>query len=168
MRLKSKLVIAGALALSACNQAPERADTEAAKQQILAQEEKWNQAYASRDGDALAGFYADDAAIASPGEQLVRGEEAVRTATSEMASDSNLQLSFRANRVEVSDSGDLGYTRGQYLMTSTNRSTNQPQTTQGYYLMVWEKQEDGSWKVVEDFVTPGRPLPVAERATMVQ
>lgn len=168
MRLKSKLVVAGALALSACNQAPERVDTEAAKQQILAQEEKWNQAYASRDGEALASFYADDAAIASPGEQLVRGKDAVSTATSELASDPNLQLSFRANRVDVSDSGDLGYTRGQYLMTSTNRSTNQPQSTQGYYLTVWRKQEDGNWKAVEDFITPGRPLPVAERATMVQ
>jgi hypothetical protein len=33
---------------------------------------------------------------------------------------------------------------------------------------VWEKQEDGTWKAAEDFVTPGRPLPTAERATMIE
>lgn len=168
MTFKLKLAAAGALALSACNESPERVDREAAKQQILAREEAWNQAYADRDADALSGFYADDAAIAAPGEQLVRGREAVNTATSEMATDPNLQLSFRANRVQVSESGDVGYTRGQYLMTATDPGTNQPQSSQGYYLTVWQRQEDGSWKAVEDFITPGPPLPVAERATMVQ
>jgi uncharacterized protein (TIGR02246 family) len=162
--VRTVIALCAAALLAGCDSGPERADTKAIEQQILAQEDKWNQAYAERDAEALAGFYADDAALASPDQQLVRGKEAIRQGAAEMAQDPNLQLSFRANRVQVADSGDLAYTRGQYTMTSTNPGTNQPQSTRGYYLTVWQKQEDGSWKAVEDFITPGPPLPVAERA----
>lgn len=154
--------------LAGCNSAPEPADTAAIEQQILAKEEEWNRAYAERDSEALAGFFADDAAMANPGEQLVRGKESIRKATEAFSKDPNLNVTFRANRVQVAGSGDLAYTRGQYMLTSTNPSTNQPESTRGYYLTVWQKQADDSWKVVEDFITPGPGLPVAERATMIE
>lgn len=161
------------LALSAMLAAPgcdtyEKPDPAAIEQQILAQEEQWNRAYSKRDAEALAGFFADDAAMASPGEQLVRGKQSIREAVEAFASDPNLNVTFRANRVQVSKSGDLAYTRGQYMLTSTNPSTNEPESSRGYYLTVWKKQADGSWKAVEDFITPGPALPVAERATMIQ
>ena len=161
-------IFLGALALAACNQAAPKVDTAAIEQQILAQEEAWNAAYAKRDAEALAGFFADDAAMAAPGEQLVRGKDAIRQANASFAQDSNLSVTFRANRVQVADSGDLAYTRGQYMMTMTDPATKQPQSSRGYYLTVWEKQADGSWKAVEDFITPGPALPVSERATMIQ
>ncbi|MGI8705628.1 MAG: YybH family protein [Sphingomicrobium sp.] len=154
--------------LAGCDSAPEPADPAALEQQILAKEEEWNRAFERRDADALAGFFADDAAMAQPGEQLVRGKESIRKATEVFAEDPNLNVTFRANRVQVAGSGDLAYTRGQYMLTSTNPSTDQPQSTRGYYLTVWQKQPDDSWKVVEDFITPGPPLPVAERATMIE
>ena len=146
----------------------EKPNTAQIEQQILAQEEKWNQAYARRDGEALASFFADDAAMAYPGEQLVRGKQPIREASQAFAQDPNLNVTFRANKVQVAKSGDLAYARGQYMLTSTDPSTDQPQSSRGYYLTVWQKQADGSWKAVEDFITPGPPLPVAERATMAQ
>ncbi|QNM83646.1 nuclear transport factor 2 family protein [Sphingomonas sabuli] len=168
MAFKIKLVIGAALALAACNQnEPAHVDTEAAKQQLLAREDAWNKAYASRDGAALAAIYTDDAAVANPRERLISGKEAIQQATAGLASDPNLKVSFRANRVDVAPSGDLGYTRGQYLMTQTNSATKLPESSQGYYLTVWKKQ-GGDWKVVEDFVTPGVPLPVVSSSTLVQ
>ena len=140
----------------------------ASEQAILAKEEAWNAAYAKRDAEALAGFFADDAAMAAPGSQLVRGKDSVREANAAMAKDPNLKLSFRANRVQVAQSGDLAYSRGQYMLTMTNPQTKQPESSRGYYLTVWQKQADGDWKAVEDFITPGPALPVTERATMVQ
>ena len=161
------LVAFGMLATAGCD-TYEKPNAAKMEQQILAQEERWNQAYAKRDGEALAGFFAEDAAMASPGEELVRGKASIREATEAFAKDPNLNVSFRANRVQVAQSGDLAYTRGQFMLTSTDPSTNQPQSSRGYYLTVWQKQADGSWKAVEDFITPGPPLPVTERATMVQ
>ena len=159
--------IAAVALLAGCDSGTQKADAGDAEQQILAQEEAWNRAYAQRDGEALAGFYADDAAVASPGDQLVRGKDSIRQGALETAKDPNLQISFRANKVQVASSGDLGYTRGQYMMTSTNPGTNAPESTRGYYLTVWQKQGDGQWKVVEDFITPGPALPVADRATAI-
>lgn len=161
------LCVAAAL-LAGCGGSPGKVDTAAIEQQILAKEEEWNRAYATRDAGALAGFFADDAAMAAPGEQLVRGKDSVRQATETLARDPNLKLSFRANRVQVAGSGDLAYSRGQYMLTMTDPRTRQPQSSRGYYLTVWQKQADGSWKAVEDFITPGPALPVAERATMIQ
>jgi len=161
------LCLASAL-LAGCARNPEDVSTETAKQQILAQEQAWNEAYAKRDSEALAGFFAEDAAMAYPGAQLVRGQDKIRETSAEFANDENLNVSFKANRVEVAESGELAYSRGQYLMTATNPQTNQPESTQGYYLTVWKRQPDGTWKAVEDFVTPGPAMPVAERATMVR
>lgn len=161
------LVLAAMLATGGCD-SREKPDPAAVEQQILAQEEQWNRAYAQRDAEALAGFFADDAAMASPGEQLVRGKESIRQAVQAFAEDPNLNVTFRANRVQVAQSGDLAYSRGQYMLTSTNPDTNSPESSRGYYLTVWKKQGDGSWKAVEDFITPGPPLPVAERATMIE
>lgn len=157
-----------AVLLAGCESEPRKADSAVIEQQILAQEEAWNRAYARRDAEALAGFFADDGAMASPGEQLVRGKESIRKASEEFAKDPNLNVSFRSNRVQVAQSGDLAYSRGQYLFTSTDPSTNQPESSRGYYLTVWKKQADGSWKAVEDFITPGPALPVTERATMIE
>ena len=165
-----RLILATSLAaalLAGCDRS-EKPNTAQIEQQILAQEEQWNQAYARRDGEAIASFFADDAAMATPGEQLVRGKESIREATQAFAQDPNLNVTFRANNVQVAESGDLAYTRGQYMMTSTEASTDQPQSTRGHYLTVWQKQPDGAWKAVEDFITPGPPLPVAERAAMAQ
>lgn len=164
---RSALVLLAMLAMPGCD-TNEKPNTAQIEQQILAQEERWNRAYAQRDAEALAGFFADDAAMASPGEQLVRGKDSIRQAVQAFAEDPNLNVSFKANRVQVATSGDLAYTRGQYMLTSTNPATDQPESNRGYYLTVWKKQSDGSWKAVEDFITPGPPLPVAERATMIE
>lgn len=166
-RTKIGIVMFGMLATAGCD-TREKPDQAAIEQQILAQEERWNRAYAQRDAEALVGFFADDAAMASPGEQLVRGKESIRQAVESFARDPNLSVAFRANRVQVAESGDLAYSRGQYMLTSTDPSTNQPESSRGYYLTVWKRQADGSWKAVEDFITPGPPLPVAERATMIE
>lgn len=167
MRSIVSMGVAAAL-LAGCDSKPRKADSAASEQQILAQEEAWNRAYAKRDAEALAGFFADDGAMASPGEQLVRGKDSIRRASEEFAKDPNLNVTFRSNRVQVAQSGDLAYSRGQYMFTSTDPATDQPESSRGHYLTVWKKQADGSWKAVEDFITPGPALPVAERATMVQ
>ncbi len=156
-----------ALAIAACTQPAEKTDTEALKQQIVQQEARWNQAYAKRDGAALAGMYADDAALANPGEALVRGKDAIEKATAAFASDPHLKVVFSANRIEVAQSGELGYSRGQYTLTMTNAETGKPETSTGHYLTVWKKQDDGSWKALEDFITPGAAV-LSQPATMIQ
>jgi len=49
----------------------------------------------------------------------------------------------------------------------TDPASGQPESSRGYYLTVWQKQADGSWKAVEDFVTPGEPLRPSEGARLI-
>lgn len=159
MAFKSTSAIIAVLALAACNQAPPKTDTSADKQQLQQAEARWNQAYAKHDAAALAAMYSDDASIANPGDNLVRGRAAIDKVTAAFAADPHLKVAFGANRIEIAHSGDLAYTRGQYTLTMTNASTNKPEMSTGHYLTVWKKQADGKWKAVEDFITPGAPIP---------
>ena len=163
MRLTILCAIAGA-ALAGCQEGEAPADTAQIEAQIKDTETTWNHAYAKRDAAALATMYADDAAIANPDSDLVSGKQAIAEATKGFASDPNLQVEFRSDRIQVAASGDLAYSRGRYTMTMTNPQTKAPYTSKGNYLTVWQKQADGSWKAVEDFVTTGAPPTVATRA----
>ena len=143
------------IALAACQQGTATVDTSKIEAQLKQNEARWNQAYAAHDAAALAGTYADDAALANPGAPLVTGIDAIRKETSGFAADPNLRVQFASDRIRVAASGDMAYTRGHYTMAMTDLATKKAATSSGSYLTVWQKQQDGTWKAVEDFVTPG-------------
>lgn len=163
MANRTIICLAAIAVLAGCD-TYEKPDTKAIEQQLQASEARWNRAYAERDAKALAGMYADDAALANPGEKLVRGKAAIEQATAAFAADPNLKVAFETDRIQVARSGDLAYTRGRYTLTMTDPGTDRPETSTGYYLTVWQRQADGSWKAAEDFITPGAPPSVAQGA----
>ena len=165
MTIAKYVVVAAAfVALTACQQPASKADTGKIEAELKQAETKWNQAYAEHDAASLAGAYADDAALANPGAPLVTGKDAITKETAAFASDPNLNVQFASDRIQVAASGDLAYTRGHYSLTMTDPATNKPIESAGSYLTVWQKQADGSWKAVEDFITPG-PAPAGAAAT---
>jgi ketosteroid isomerase-like protein len=54
-------------------------------------------------------------------------------------------LSWHPKGGKVSQSVDLGYTWGIYILTTTGG-----EKIKGKYLNIWVKQKDGSWKVAVD------------------
>ena len=152
------LVTAAALALTACRHdgwGHHHADTAKITEEIKAQETQWQKDYADKNVDALAGHYASDAALGGPGDPLATTDAERRKSLQAMVSDPNMKITFASDRVQVAKSGDLAYSRGHYEMQMTDKATNQPTTGTGSYLTVWERQDNGSWKAVEDFITPG-------------
>ena len=164
MKMRGLCLLAAAAVLSGCQQQAETVDTAQIEAQIREAETKWNHAYAKRDAAALAGMYADDAALASPDADLAIGKDAIVKSLESIPKDRNFRLEFRSDRVQVAKSGDLAYSRGRYTMTITDPARNGPYTSKGNYLTVWKKQADGSWKAVEDFVTTGAPPTLASGA----
>lgn len=155
---KAKLLLAAAAAtvfLQACEKAPPPVDKAAIEKQLRENEAKWNQAYANHDAEAIAANYASDAALANPGLPLLTGTEAITKETRLFAADPNLKVEFAADRVQIAQSGDLAYTRGHYTLTQTDPATRTAEQSSGSYLTVWQKQSDGNWKAVEDFITEG-------------
>lgn len=139
-----------------------KADADPAKieQSIRAQEAQWAKDYAAKDINALAGHYTDDAALGGPGDPLATSEVDRRKALQNFIIDPNLKIEFAADRVQVAEAGDMAYSRGHYTLQMTDKATNKPATSEGSYLTVYKKEADGSWKAVEDFITPG-PAPKA-------
>ncbi|WP_309662215.1 DUF4440 domain-containing protein [Sphingomonas sp.] len=133
------------------------ADSAAIEKQIRVVETQWQADYAAHNADALAGHYASDAALINPGAALATDAAARRAALGQIVADPNLKLEFASDRVLVANSGELATSRGHYMMRMTDPATKQPKTENGTYVTVYRKQDDGSWKAVEDAVIPGAP-----------
>jgi ketosteroid isomerase-like protein len=158
------LAALAALAVDGCNKGTQAsADAAQISDGIKAQEAQWEKDYAAKDINALAGHYADDAALAGPGDPVATSDAERRKALQGFVTDPNLKLSFASDRIEVAQSGDLASSRGHYSLTMTDKATNKPVNSTGTYLTVYKKQADGSWKAIEDFITPG-PAPAAAPA----
>jgi len=61
---------------------------------------------------------------------------------------SGFTLAWEPTRAQISRGGKLGYTWGRY------HSVFQGKAHDGTYMTVWEKQPDGSWKVLFDTGNP--------------
>lgn len=57
---------------------------------------------------------------------------------------------------DISNTGDLGYTVGSWLLEIVD-STGQTNFGKGNYITIWKRQTDGSWKYVFDTGTEGQP-----------
>jgi ketosteroid isomerase-like protein len=66
---------------------------------------------------------------------------------------------------DVSDAGDLGYTTGPVLYTDLVDTSKPPR--HAIYFSVWQKQADGTWKVVVDLGvdTPNAVAPIDTKFT---
>jgi len=59
------------------------------------------------------------------------------------------KLSWKPDFVDVSASGDLGYTYGQFTYSFTDSSGTTIES-KGVFHTVWKRQADGSWRFVWD------------------
>jgi ketosteroid isomerase-like protein len=120
------------------------------KDEIKATEAAFSE-MAGKEGIATAflAFAADDAVLMR-NNSLVEGKEAIAARlNSNAAPDGRESLSWEPTFVDVSSSGDLGYTYGNYVYSVTD-SLGQKNTQEGIFHTVWKRQADGKWKFVWD------------------
>ena len=95
---------------------------------------------------SFAAFAADSAVIFRDGAHPFVGRETIRTLFSRP---SRGRLTWEPYFADIAQSGDLGYTLGNYQFTYKD-SAGVDQMSRGYYVTIWKKQVDGSWKYVLD------------------
>ena len=101
------------------------------------------------------------------------GATEVRKVYAEGLADKNFEISFASDKIDAAASGDLAYSRGHFSEKYTDSKTGQVMSHSGSYITVYKKQQDGSWKAVEDFaaVEPGSETavstPVAKPAKLL-
>ena len=150
------LATTAAFATTSCTKGAEAAaDTTKIADSIKAQEAGWMKAYGDKDINVLAGEYAEDAVLASPGDPLATTDVDRRKAIQGLTNDPNFKLTFASDDVRVSSAGDMASSRGHYTITTSDKATGKPVTGSGTYLTVYKKQADGGFKAVEDVIIPG-------------
>lgn len=125
-------------------------DAEAVKQAFA----KFNADIAARNVEAIAAHYADDAVMIIPGQAPLEGKEAITGDYKAFAADPAGQFVAREEKTWVSAGGGAAYGEVNYRSTFTNPETKEVETHDRYNLTVFEKQGDGSWKVVRDVNSP--------------
>lgn len=165
LKLSNRLALLGAAALvlsvSACQKydhkdgakgaamADSSQDIDAAKDAIAADEKAWNEQFDAKDVDKLSARYASDAFFVVPGAKGMSGSADIRKGYEAAFKDPNFAVDFSSDKVDVS--GGLAYSRGHFSEKYTDPKTKQVVSDGGSYITVYKKQDDGSWKVVEDF-----------------
>ena len=151
------LALALCIPLAACNQpaatnntAAPAADTAAAADAVKAAEADLLAAFKAKDAQKVIGHYAADAEIVVPGEAVRSAAQAAKD-----LGDPAFAIDFVNTRTDVAGGGDMAYTRGTFTVTYTDPGTRKPTSVSGNYVTVFKKFGDGSWKIVQDFSTPG-------------
>ncbi len=102
-------------------------------------------------------FFADDAYLGT--NPSIRGKLELRRFYQNLFSRRDLKFEWMPEQAQIFKSGILGYTSGRYTMSFTNFQGSTVSQS-GSYVTIWQKQPDGSWKVLSDFGSQDKPQAV--------
>ena len=120
-----------------------------AEQALRDADAAWSKAAGSKDLDKTVSYYSDDATVLPPNAAAATTKEGIRKIWQDMFASPSFVISWKATKVEVAKSGDLGFVSGTYEATM-NDASGKPVNDRGKYLEVWKKQADGKWKCGTD------------------
>jgi ketosteroid isomerase-like protein len=131
-----------------CNDSSKAGDIEKWKSEIVGAEKNFND-LAQKEGITKAfQTYAAQDGVIKRGKEIIKGNEAISEWYRKDIRP-NETLTWKPDFVDVSISGDLGYTYGSFIFTSSD-STGTKKESVGKFHTVWKRQNDGNWKFVWD------------------
>jgi ketosteroid isomerase-like protein len=123
---------------------------------IRAADVTWSEIAAKKDLEAIVAYYTDDVVVLPPNIPAAIGKQAARELNRAMIAMPGYTVTWHPERIEVARSGDLGYARGIYELT-TRGSDGVPVVDKGKYIEIWKKQQDGTWKVALEALNSDLP-----------
>ncbi|MEE8349277.1 MAG: SgcJ/EcaC family oxidoreductase [Acidobacteriota bacterium] len=109
------------------------------------------------DLDGVVAVFTDDAIRMPPNAPALIGKESIRSWMQATFDENTHQLYNPLEEVQVS--GDLAFGRGTYTTTMTPKAGGEPIQDEGKYLVIFQKQPDGSWKAIRDTWNSDNPPP---------
>jgi uncharacterized protein (TIGR02246 family) len=152
MRRRSSIFLSlGFLIFTGCSQPPapdnRESDARALREgEVAAFVKDWG----GKDVERIAAHFTDDGNLIVPNAPVMTGKDAIAKGMKDALADPNWSLALQAAQVEVSRGGDLGYTRGTYVLTASDPASKKVATEKGRFVAIFRKQADGSWKAVQD------------------
>jgi len=148
------LILAASTTLSAENGKTQSSDQTMDKKDPAAILLAVDQAFSDRAQEAdvptaFVEYAAEDAVMYRNGMEPVMGKASIAEL---MAGENGVKLVWKPLTADIAASGDLGYTRGSFVFyTAPGEDGSPPKGPyEGYYLSIWKRQADGSWKWVYD------------------
>ncbi len=166
MKLSVLLFSGSLLALAACSE--QTASTKGEEDAIRAQNQKWLEAIAKHDADAVAVMYAPDGEFMPPNASKVTGRDAIKAAWQSMFQIPGVGLTFTTDKFVFGKSADLAVDIGSYDFKSASGGSSS--SDKGKSVVTWVKR-DGNWQVLTDMFSsdaptlPTTPTPPASGAT---
>jgi ketosteroid isomerase-like protein len=118
--------------------------------------EAWVQDLRTKQLEPILKFYAVDAAFLQPDCERITGSAALRTLFQTIMATFNSDLTLHSQNLEAS--GDLAYDSGDFQETLTNIATGAKINSQGSYVIIYKRQANGAWQIVQHVWT-GTPPP---------
>ena len=140
-------------------------DRDVCRKEIVQTERDFEKMAAEKGVAAAFSYYVSDSGVISAGEKIFRGKSEVREHY-EKWKYKDVRLTWSPDFVDVSKSGDLGYTYGHYNF-SFRDSTGKVNESHGIFHTVWKRQPDGSWRFVYISTSILKALKILSEATWV-
>ncbi|WP_158501550.1 DUF4440 domain-containing protein [Vitiosangium sp. GDMCC 1.1324] len=124
---------------------------------LLRTDRDFNAATQARGVEGWVSFFAENGSMVRP-KGPITGHEAIRAAVTPGFTHPDVSLTWEPQHAEITPGGRLGYTTGRYLSVHKDESGKRVEA-RGTYMNFWQKQPDGSWKVMVDIGDPDEAPP---------
>ena len=119
------------------------------KQEIVQTEKEFEKMVNDEGIEKGFTFFAADNAAMIRDENIISGKDQFREYFKSPFWGKVKKLEWTPDYVDVSSSGDLGYTYGNYQIEYLDQN-NKTVKNNGVFRTIWKRQNDGSWKFVLD------------------
>ena len=85
-----------------------------AEQSLRDADDAWSKAAASKDLEKTVAYYSNDAIVLPPNAPIATTKDAIKKLWGDLLASPGLVISWKANKVEVAKSGDLGFVSGTH------------------------------------------------------
>jgi ketosteroid isomerase-like protein len=118
--------------------------------------EAWVQDLHTKQLEPILKFYAPNALFHQPTGERITGSAALRTLFQTIFATFDSDLTLHSQNLEAS--GDLAYDSGDFEESLTAIATGAKLTSKGSYVIIFKRQPDGNWQIVQQVFT-GTPPP---------
>ncbi len=155
-----RYLILGTALLVACAQPakePPKPDVAAIRAAIETSNAAQTAAVVKGDIPGVMAPYAADAVVFNPGAPMAAGLPEIQKMFEGMLGAMTIkEFTLSVSDVIVAGSGDLAVEHGRYTWTVEPKGGT-PMPDAGKYVVVWQKQADGGWKIIRDILNTDIP-----------
>ncbi len=152
------VLIAFAFLASSCASLPVSDTRTADEAAIRVLDEQWSAIAAKNDLEGTLAFYSDDAVLLPPNSPMAADKKSIRESWAGLLGP-NTSLTWKASKIEVAKSGDIGYLYGTYQLSIKDPKGGPTMNDTGKIVEVWKKLPDGKWKCIVDTYNSDIPVP---------